>query len=61
MENQGPFAHVTYPSAKAIKCRGLAPGGVVVEFCTFGDYNDTHKVSLPQPRRIHRPTKLTCT
>ena len=44
MEDQGPYANITYPSIKAVKSRGLPAAGVIIEFCTFGDYNDTHKV-----------------
>ena len=44
MEGQGPYASINYPSAKAVKTRGLPANGVVVDFCTFGDYSDAHKV-----------------
>lgn len=44
MEGQGAYANINYPSVRAVKSRGLPVNGVVVEFCTFGDYSDTHKV-----------------
>lgn len=44
MKDQGPYNSVNYPTVNAVQNRGLPCNGVVVEFCTFGDYNDTHKV-----------------